>query len=157
LTGYFADRTAPTLNTISTTGNSFTPGQMMWMNDTLDEFVDGRIAHIRVWDAVLSQKEIERERWSYVPVRRANLHLWNPCTTLGHAQYDFSGNNRPLTTAGATTEPDPLIAWQQTALKFNPKWSSVTGATLPSIGAQTSYTNFPKNKLSQPIRGGRAI
>ena len=77
-----------------------------------DVSFNGRIACVKIYDAVLTADEIKLEMRSYVPVRLASLKAWYrffDASDLG----DYSGNGQTLTTVGtAPTSADGApIAW----------------------------------------------
>lgn len=79
-----------------------------------DDYFNGQMAAIKVWDAALSAAEIEQEMWLIRPIRTANLHLWTPMvdTTLATNYTDYSGNGRTLTAANTpSVEDGPPITW----------------------------------------------
>lgn len=76
--------------------------------DSFGEWYNGRIACARVWNAALTQTELDAEFASFDAVRTTNLirnhKLQSPSTA------DDSGNGNTLTGGtGATTEADPPI------------------------------------------------
>lgn len=76
--------------------------------NTSTEWLNGRMAAVKVWDAALTAPEIEAELQSYDPIVTANLlrvhKLQVPEPT------DYSGNGNTLTGGlGASTEDDPPI------------------------------------------------
>lgn len=65
-------------------------------------YVDGKCAYVRVWDAALTQSEIEAEMASSVIVRTANIN-----TAFGKdSGTDVSGNSRDWTLNSITTDAD---------------------------------------------------
>lgn len=91
----FGSHTAPTLLSIGTNG----PG---------DNFVNGRVANFKMWQAVLTLGEIQADLASWSAVRTANLlrhHKFQVAETT-----DYSGNGNTLSGGtGAITEADPPI------------------------------------------------
>lgn len=77
-----------------------------------NEWINGRVANVKTWSAVLTQTEIEAEFGQYLPVRTANLLDWYPFLD-GTSLVDYSGNGRTLTASGAgrATEVGPPIVW----------------------------------------------
>lgn len=68
---------------------------------------DMRIAAVKVWDVVLSDEEIENERWFYGPQSQIpNLVYWNPLVNAGMTTVDFSGNGNALAQVGGA----PVVA-----------------------------------------------
>jgi hypothetical protein len=87
--------------------------------DSFGEWWNGRIACARVWNAALTQTELDAEFASYDAVRTANLlrnhKLQAPSTA------DDSGNGNTLTGgAGASAEADPPIVVPSVALPRPP-------------------------------------
>jgi hypothetical protein len=74
-----------------------------------DESLNGRIAPVKLWEAVLTPEEIVAELAQRKPVRTANLHRdhrWQIAETT-----DYSGNGNHLTagSTATTTEEGPPI------------------------------------------------
>jgi hypothetical protein len=100
-----------TLNTTSSTGftGPNTAASVRIGNDTFPEPFNGRIAGVKIWNAALSAAELELERWTYSPVRTADLWAWYPLD--GTSTADASGNGHTLTAGGSlTTEAGPPYA-----------------------------------------------
>ena len=111
LIGYWSAANSNVFNTANTTGQASTTNLLMWGNDSVGSWMDGRLAAIKVWDAVLTQAEIEAEKWKRIPARWANSHLWNPLFNATDLS-DYSGNGRTLTATGTlTTEDGPPVPW----------------------------------------------
>ena len=98
-----------------TTGTpTVTDTQMTFGNSFDSEFLNGRAAAIKVYDAVLTATEILAESRQYAPVRWANLNGWYPLLDTATDQDDFSGNGNALTVGGTlATEEGPPIPWQR--------------------------------------------
>lgn len=109
--GYAMASTESSFQTVTETGSSFTAAMMPFGNDSYNERFNGTMAGLRVWDAVLTQAELEQERYSILPVRMANLHGFWPI--FGHSDLvDYSGNARDLTATGTlSTEDGPPVSW----------------------------------------------
>lgn len=99
---------------------SFTPAVLAFGNDSYDDWVNCRLAGIKVWDAALSDAEIENEAETLRPQRFANLNLWTPgFPGSGERTRDYSGNGRNLTEGGTLTDEDaPPIAYGARSLWF---------------------------------------
>lgn len=96
--------TGTLLFTSTANSASFTPTVMDFGNDdyTGGEQITGKLCYGRVWDAVLSQAELEDEMFSETPVRTANLN-----TAFNNADgTDESGNGRNWTLTNITTSSD---------------------------------------------------
>lgn len=78
------------------------------------EWLNGCVANLKHYSAVLSQAELEHELAQYVPRRTANLERWHPFIKVETA--DYSGNARTLSGGASTAREDgPPIPWTQSA------------------------------------------
>jgi len=83
-------------------------------NSYVSEFFDGRIAHVKIWDAALSAEEVAQERWSARPRRMADLKAWYPLigATAAECLADYSPNGLTLSQVGSpTVEDGPPVGW----------------------------------------------
>lgn len=109
--GYISRATDVDFETIAigSTMTSFTTANMQFMNNSFGEWVDGNIAHVRVWDAVLNSTELWSERNSATVVRTSNLHLVYRLATATDTN-DISGNGKTPTIGGTLTDDsDPPV------------------------------------------------
>ena len=69
---------------------------------------NGTISHVKCWDAVLTDAEIEREFNRGLPFRTTNLHFWWPMcrSNVTACAIDFSGNGRNATVTGTLAVED---------------------------------------------------
>lgn len=111
---YFAAADVATLanTTAGPNGGTIAPGNMrIGNNSRFNETMNGCVAAFKCWSgAVLTADEIANERWTYMPQRTANLHMWTPL--LSHADLaDYGGGGRNWTSAGtlATEDGPPII------------------------------------------------
>jgi hypothetical protein len=81
--------------------------------DNANEWVDGRLAGMKMWGAALSQSELELEMQTIRPARFANLYGWWPgFPGASERLLDYSGNGRDLTAGGILTdESSPPVSW----------------------------------------------
>lgn len=94
-------------------------GEPSWSNATFRLFnshfsepFDGEIAAVKVWDRVLTQAELEIERWSYLPVLTNSLHGYWPMWGTSDGATDFSGNGKSWTVNGTVASADgPPLPW----------------------------------------------
>ena len=146
LIGYWSLATSSTFNSASTTGQAGTSDRLTIGNDSgASNFLDGRFAAIKVWDAVLTQAELEQEKWSIRPRRWANIHLWAPCR-IATELADYSGNGRTLTATGTlTTEDGPPVPWGAGSI------------ILPFVAAAagTTFTKITGERFG--LAGGRGL
>lgn len=101
-----------TTNAAMTTNITGTPAKLWLGGDSYStEWWNGRLANFKLYNAALTQSEVEVELGQYVPVRTANLLRWHPF--VGAETTDRSGNGNNLTagSSAATTEDGPPIPW----------------------------------------------
>ena len=135
LIGYWSAATSSTFVTASTTGQASTTNRLTLGNDTALSWMSGRFSAIKVWDAVLTQAELEQEKWSIRPRRWANLHLWAPCR-IATELADYSGNGRTLTATGTlTTEDGPPVPWGAGSIIL-PFVAAAAGTTFTKIAGE---------------------
>lgn len=79
-------------------------------------FWNGRVAGFKLWDAALSQAEIEHELAQYRPRRTANLLHFEPFVRTESTNY--AGGSALTGGTGSTTEDGPPIPWTATAPKI---------------------------------------
>lgn len=90
-------------------------GTTMYLgNDAFSEWFNGRMAHIKIWAAYLTDAEIQQEMYSIVPQRLENLWGWLPAIETGSARTnEWSGAGNTWTANGTLTDEDgPGIAWE---------------------------------------------
>lgn len=78
--------------------------------------VDGNVAAVKMWSTNLSEAEIQKEMWQFMPNRTLNLYSWTPFVdaSTGTDFLDYSGNARPWTEVGSVTfEDNPPIQWRR--------------------------------------------
>lgn len=123
------------------------------------EWLNGRIAALKMWTAALTQAEIENEWRQYAPHRTANLYGFYPFLEGGAvagAQQDFSGNGNVLSGGtNSATADGPPIAWRSNARRIIAPTEEVEvlkGTDILDFGA------FPgKSDASVNITGQTAI
>lgn len=85
-------------------------------NDTYSEWLNGRLAHVKIWNAALTAAEIQQEMYSSRPQRFANLWSWLPMIESGsgrNSEWSSSGNT--WTANGTLADEDgPPVAWNLT-------------------------------------------
>jgi hypothetical protein len=78
-------------------------------------WMDGDIAGLKVWSAVLSEAELEAEAQQMSPKRTMDLHAFYPLQGTDTMLEDLSGNKRDLSTlsgAGSwSAQTGPIIPW----------------------------------------------
>jgi hypothetical protein len=81
-------------------------------NNLSSEFLNGCVANIQVYGAVLTGAEILRELRSYLPQRTANLLVWSPLmATTDATNYAVAGAAAWTSAGTLATEPGPPIPW----------------------------------------------
>lgn len=108
---YLSPSDGTTVYTASCTSTAFTEALMPLGSDSYAEWCDIRLSTAKVWDAVLTQAEIESEMNSVRPMRYTNLHLFSPLWSATDI-LDYSGNGKNWTAGGTlSTEENPPISW----------------------------------------------
>lgn len=82
-------------------------------NNAFSEFLNGRVAYVKAWTAILTESEIQVEMQTIAPRRTANLWGWWPLFP-GAAErvVDYSGNGRNWTANGTLNDEDPPpVGW----------------------------------------------
>lgn len=100
-----SDQTLSNAGTFTTATMGMGSNTVTWLN--------GRLACIKVWDAALTQSEIQQEMNVIRPVRTNNLNLWTPNFPGATERLaDYSGNGRNWTANGTLTDEDPPpVSW----------------------------------------------
>jgi ribosomal protein S19 len=85
-------------------------------NDEYSEWLNGRMAHVKIWNVALTAAEIQQEMYSSRPQRFANLWSWLPMIESGsgrNSEWSSSGNT--WTANGTLADEDgPPVAWNLT-------------------------------------------
>src|SRR5690606_37514347 len=90
--------------TSSLTANTLRIGQSPWGG----EWLNGRMAAVKIWTAALSANEIQAERDYTSPLRTSDLRAWYPFEVAETT--DHSGNGETLSGGSSpSTEPGPGI------------------------------------------------
>jgi hypothetical protein len=114
--GYAAVATAASISTQTRAANASQTPDAFCVGDISSGYPGtGNFAAVKVWDAQLTAAEIEAERWSYMPRRLANLHLWTPLigSSAANCAIDWSGNGKNWTVVSTPTVIDgPPIPWR---------------------------------------------
>lgn len=87
----------------------------MRLGDTFEagsggQWLNGNICNFKMWDAELTQSQLEYEFRAYAPARTANISRWYPFVLPESA--DYSGLGRNLSGgSGVTWEAGPPLSW----------------------------------------------
>jgi hypothetical protein len=83
--------------------NQFTPIHVRIGSDQFSEGADPlAIDNVMVFDAVLTEAEIQNLRQQRLPTRTAGLNVWYPLFKAGDVEIDYSGNGRNATKVGSS-------------------------------------------------------
>lgn len=100
---------------ITGAGNASVTAQTLRLgNDVTSQFLNGRLAAVKVYDVALGASDVQQEMTTFMPIRTANLNSWYPMidSSTSGCGTDFSGQGRTLTVGGTLTIADgPPIAW----------------------------------------------
>jgi hypothetical protein len=91
---------------------AFSNGILSLLYNQIDfEWANGSIENVKIWNATLTNAEIEAEQWSHSPKRVADLILSAPLLNTNDIK-NYAGTSLNLTKAGSnTTESGPAIGW----------------------------------------------
>ena len=100
-------------NVTLTDSTTFTLAYFLLGSNTTANWLNGRIAAIKVWNAALTQAEIQQEIYTIRPNRFADLYGWWPAFPGATERLaDYSGNGRTWTAGGTLTDEDPPpVSW----------------------------------------------
>ncbi len=74
----------------------------------LTRHASARVQAIKMYDAALTQAEVQQEMRSILPRRLANINAWYPCFPGSTERLkDYSGNGRNWTEVGTLSDEDP--------------------------------------------------
>ncbi len=76
--------------------------------DAVSAFFDGRMAHLKIYNAALSKEQVQNEMRSYRPLFTNGLKIWCPLDD-GTSAKDRSGNNSHPTVTGTAQVQGPPI------------------------------------------------
>lgn len=132
---------------VATAGSAigaFTPARLrIGNNPTAARSLLGRLAHLRIYEAVLTPSEIQIERLAPLHQRTANLNSSYPFTDTATAITDISGNNRTLTVGGTLTTADgPPLGFEQYAFRARNDDGSEATAT-PKAAENAAFDIVP--------------
>lgn len=110
---YLLPSDGTTVDTVQIASTAITEVVMYFGNDSYDEWCDIRMACTKVWDAALTQAELELEMARMLPVRYANLHAWYPMFPGATERLvDYFSAGKTLTAVGTLTdEAGPPVGW----------------------------------------------
>lgn len=104
------------LNITNNGSTTATASKMLFGNNVGNEWLNGCIAAVKIYSAVLTSVEIANEMRQYVPIRTVNLNGFYPMSGAAVADFtvDYSGLSNTLTANGTLTREDgPPIPWRQ--------------------------------------------
>jgi hypothetical protein len=134
-----------------TKSGSFTATRFFIGSSHFSNAFNGRIASFLIYEAALSDAEIQQQLRQIAPVRLANLWAWYPMAdkAVADCAIDYSGNGRNLTINGALTiEDGPPIPWKQGSRRTFILSGAPSQIARPdgdvSAGGWTSTTLFSK-------------
>lgn len=124
-------------------------------SSSTSEWLDGRIASLKVYNTALTAAQIDQELAQYLPFRTANLTHWHPFVTA--STVDWSGNARTLSGgSGATTEAGPPIPWGPPRPQIMLPWDPSTTVWYAVYDTSTGELFSLGTVLANPLPGGYA-
>jgi Concanavalin A-like lectin/glucanases superfamily len=123
-TAYWTPAGGGTLSTATATDTTVTASDQadsMWLgSDVSGNFFNGDLQYVKIWDAILTQAELQNEVFHGQPQRTDNLNAFypllaanTPTDPTGTINAGFPGNqnNVYVNTAAAATEGGPPCSW----------------------------------------------
>ncbi|GAA3721694.1 hypothetical protein GCM10022224_103920 [Nonomuraea antimicrobica] len=131
---------SPTQTNVTISANTLRIGD----GQAANEFLNGTLAAVKVWNAPLTMNELELESSTYMPQRTVGLRGWYPFTRVENV--DYSGLGQVLTPgSGATLEDGPPIPWQRGRRRIVvstaiPSIDGEVAGSLPPLGGEAAGT-----------------
>ena len=127
------------------------PVELLESSDATNTFVNARVAAYKHWSAQLTEAKVASERWTYLPVRQANLWAVAPLLTITAVE-DLSGQDHHFTALGAPpTSRGPTIAWAHQRVWRGLPVLAPTG-TVRNLTAALSATSTTPVSLLTTVR-----
>jgi len=89
---------------------TFSAQRVQLLDDPVDEWTNGNITALKIFNAQLTQDEVLNEMRYISPIRLANLWQWCPFLDATDNE-DYSGNGRDYVFTTIATEDGPFIGW----------------------------------------------
>ena len=83
-------------------------GTTMYLgNDEYSEWLNGRMAHVKIWNAAAAADEVAAEMYSFAPQRVADLWGWLPAISTGaDRSSEWAGSGNAWTANGTQADED---------------------------------------------------
>lgn len=107
---YFNGQLDQTLTADATATNA----AVYFQNDTGSDPANCFISEIKIYNAILTPAEIQREMRTRGPFRRKDLNSYMPCRTVGDAGVDHSGHDFGFTVTGTYTQAGDALRMRST-------------------------------------------
>ncbi len=108
LRAYARQRTANSLSSVSRTGVTGTMDALRFLNGGSTDYILGRLWDVRMWDSVMTEREIMIESLRPSPARLTSLRGWYPLNgnfdnlpNVGTALFNYSGEGNHFIRGGA--------------------------------------------------------
>jgi hypothetical protein len=149
--------TTNTYGTSTDAASTYTPAYLSVGNDdySMKEYLNARFSQWRVWDAVLTQAEIEAEMASPIPVKTTSLN-----TAWGHDPLiDQGANNRPWTVNGIAYDTDypPNYSTGSTYDTAVITESATKAISKSSTSEQITVTEIPNKIFNKYVLGSTGL
>jgi putative ubiquitin-RnfH superfamily antitoxin RatB of RatAB toxin-antitoxin module len=131
----------------------------LWIgNDADSEFLNGRAAHIKVFNAALTANEILQEMYTILPKKIDALNGWYPTWNGSNRAADYSGLARPWTEGGTLADEDgPPVSYGASSLFFPytaPAGSSVAIIVTDRAGSRAAAVAIAARVITATDRAG---
>jgi len=124
----------------ATITNGLTPTKL-WVGRSANgnEWFNGRVAALKMWDAALTQAEVENELSQYQPRRTTNLLAFHPFIGTELTDYSGGGHHQVAGSTATTPEDGPPIPWGP----FRPRLIRPSAVAAPVSPPGAFFPFFP--------------
>lgn len=153
---YWRAANTQTLSTDTWTSAARTITRLLIGDNRYGEFLNGRVAAFKFWQAGLTAAEVVQESQQYQPYRTSNLRVYLPFVT--NAAVDFSGNGTTFTGGATTTREDgPPIPWGPRQVRYVMPTAGGTATNVPVETATATGVAFdPQVTVQVPVGAAAA-
>lgn len=113
---------------------TFTHTVLLLGSNSVTTWIDGRLAHIKLWNAALTLGQIQSEMRTVRPQRLTNLYAWWPTLPGATERARDYGGAHNLAQAGTPTDEDPPpVSWGAPPLMMGVPPAGAPAITVPPL------------------------
>jgi hypothetical protein len=137
---------------VTITADAVTIGASWFSN----QYMDGSMCCVRMYEAALTREEIMSESWSNSPRRTAGLRAWYPFLTADGTDYSGNGHTLAIGTATTDTGIGPALPWGQgrrriVVVNDAPPVEGSIGAAFPAVTASLAAEIQVAGQAAAPL------